>query len=241
MADVGSYRDPGGTVYETSDEIYRSVTELSFKEFETVWSSGYLQYLVAQGLLIDLERVDNGALGAVGENARALLRHPRLSFVSYPYEWCFEALKSAALLHLDIQLQALDYDIGLIDASAYNVQFVGCRPIFIDHLSFRPYQEGDYWLGHSQFLEQFLNPLLLRALLGVPHNDWYRGHLEGIPTVDLNRLLPLGSKLSLKVFFHVTLPARFQKALAGYHIPANLIRKTSLPRSRYRGLLAQLR
>ena len=241
-AEPGSYRDPGGTVYETSEHIYRSITELSFNEFQTVLASGFLQRLIAEGLLVDLERVGEAALGIVSENARAVLRHPRLSFISYPYEWCFEALKRAALLHLDIQLRALDCDIALVDASAYNVQFVGCRPIFIDHLSFRPYKQGEYWFGYTQFLEQYLNPLLLRALLGVPHNDWYRGRLEGIPTADLNRLMPLYRKLSFKVLCHVTLPVRLQTAATTGHLRATgLVRRTSLPRSSYRGLLVQLR
>ena len=112
-------------------------------------------------------------------DASYVIEHPKLPFVSYPYEWCFSALKSAALLHLDIHLSVLESDITLSDASAYNIQFQsGASPIFIDRLSFRRYREGEFWVGHRQFCEQFLNPLLLRALVGVPHNAWYRGNLE---------------------------------------------------------------
>ena len=110
---------------------------------------------------------------------RYLLEHARIGYVSFPYEWSFPALKAAALLHLDLHLELLEHDVTLSDASAYNVQFQGARPIFIDVLSLRRYREGEYWLGHRQFCEQFLNPLLLRALAGVPHNAWYRGSLEG--------------------------------------------------------------
>jgi hypothetical protein len=106
---------------------------------------------------------------------------PMLPFVSFPYEWSFSALKAAALLHLKIQLVALDKGVTLSDASAYNVQFRGAQPVFIDHSSFRPYQNGEIWIGHRQFCEQFLNPLLLRALFGVSHNAWYRGTLRGFP------------------------------------------------------------
>ena len=49
----------------------------------------------------------------------------------------------------------------LLDASAYNIQFINSRPIFIDILSIDKYEEGDFWKGHSQFLEHFLNPLFL--------------------------------------------------------------------------------
>ena len=235
----GSYRDPSGRVFEAGGDIYRSVTALAIDDFETVWSSGYLQRLIEKGWLVAAERVD-GEVPAP-KDARAILRHPRLSFISYPYEWGFETLKSAALLHLDIQLDALDQNIALSDASAYNVQFKGCRPIFIDHLSFRPYQEGEFWIGHSQFLEQFLNPLLLRALLGVSHNAWYRGNLEGIPTVDLHRLLPLLSKFSFNVLSHVTLPARLQsRARFATEQSFDRVRKAKLPRPSYRALLSGL-
>ena len=71
----------------------------------------------------------------------------------------------------------------MTDASAYNVQFIGPDPVFIDHLSFRKYVDGEFWAGHRQFCEQFINPLLLQSVLGVPHNAWYRGALEGVPRV----------------------------------------------------------
>lgn len=241
VVETGSFRDPSGSVYEAGGEIYRSVSPLAIDDFETVWSSGYLQSLIAKGWLVGAERIE-GSEVAAAVGAAALLRHPRLSFISYPYEWGFEALKSAALLHLDIQLDALDRDIALVDASAYNLQFVGCRPIFIDHLSFRPYREGEFWVGHSQFLDQFLNPLLLRALLGVPHNAWYRGSLEGIPTAELDALLPLKRKLSFNVLSHVTLPARLQRrAQTASKESFERINKARLPRASYRGLLARLR
>ena len=194
VVETGSYRDPSGSVYEAGGNIYRSVSPLAIGDFETVWSSGDPQDLIAKGWLVGAERIE-GSEVAAATGAAALLRHPRLSFISYPYEWGFEALKAAALLHLDIQLDALERDIALIDASPYNVQFVGCCPTFIDHLSFRPYREGEFWVGHSQFLDQFLNPLLLRALLGVAHNAWYRGSLEGIPTAELTRSTAAGEQI----------------------------------------------
>src|SRR3546814_11800804 len=95
---------------------------------------------------------------------------------------------------------------------SYNIQFDGPRPVFIDVLSFRRYREGEFWTGHRQFCEQFLNPLLMRALCGIPPNAWYRGAQEGIATEDLNRVLSTRRKLSWNVLSEVTLQAMFQKA-----------------------------
>lgn len=242
VTDPGSYRDPGGAVYDDGASIYRSVTESAIDEFEKVWSTGYFETLVDREWLVPLERVEPAAVELAPEGARALLQHPRLSFISYPYEWSFEALKAAALLHLDIQLDAFDRDIVLSDASAYNIQFRGWRPVFIDHLSFRPYRDGEVWFGHKQFLEQFLNPLLLRSLIGVSHNSWYRGALEGIPTADINRLLPLRSKLSVNILSHVTLPARLQSGLGSNpKVSLDSLREARLPRTSYYGILKRLR
>ncbi len=234
--DPGSYRDPSGTVFDDGQSILRSVTDYGIESFEKIWSTGYFERAVCQGWLVPIERMSS----PVVDNARALLRHPRLSFISYPYEWSFEALKAAALLHLAIQIDAFKQDIVLSDASAYNVQFQGWRPIFIDHLSFQPYKDGAFWVGHKQFLDQFLNPLLLRAILGVSHNAWYRGALEGIPTAELNRLLPWRKKISLNVLSHVTLPAKFQAGL-GAKSSLGKINRARLPRSSYLGMLTRLR
>ena len=113
--DTGSFRDPSGTVFEANGNICRSVTALAIDDFETVWASGFLQRIIAKHWLVDAERVSSDVQAP--DNARAVLRHPRLPFISYPYEWGFETLKSAALLHLDIQLDALDHDIEGIPES----------------------------------------------------------------------------------------------------------------------------
>jgi ribosomal protein L11 methylase PrmA len=213
--DPGSYRDPSGRVFVLGDRVLRTVAARAATDFEFVRLTGVLQSLIAEGLVIAEERVEPSALPGDFSGARHVLQHPKLPFISYPYEWCFTALKRAALLHLDLQIRCLERDVTLSDASAYNIQFIGAKPIFIDSLSFRRYREGEFWLGHKQFCEQFLNPLLLRALLGVPHNSWYRGALEGIPTTELNRLLPIHRKLSWKVLSNVVMPASFQRSATG--------------------------
>jgi hypothetical protein len=162
----GSFRDPSGQVYDIDGEIFRTVTARFASEFEYIESTGVLRKLIADNRLLPFERLDTGAQQSLFDaSVKYVLRVPRLRFISYPYEWPFSALKAAALLHLEIQLTALDFGVTLADASAYNVQFQGARPVFIDHPSFRRYRTGEIWIAHRQFCEQFLNPLLLRALL----------------------------------------------------------------------------
>jgi ribosomal protein L11 methylase PrmA len=208
--DPASFRDSAGYVYVAEDRVYRTVTAAKLNEFNQVRATPLIPELIQTQQLIAEEVIEVDTLGDWSKGSELVLAHPKLSFISYPYEWPAELLRTAALLHLEIQLKALSHNVSLVDASAYNIQFQGVNPIFIDSLSFRPYQEGEYWLAHKQFCEQFLNPLLLSLKVGVSYHDWYRGTLEGIPTTDLNHCLSFWQKCSWHVFTQVVLQARFQ-------------------------------
>lgn len=201
--DPGSYRDPAGFVFTAEGEVYRAITAQAAEHWQFLNQTGALRRLVDRGLLLDAEEVPPPA-GC--SSFPHVVRHPRLAFVSYPYEWPFAALRRAALLHLDLHLACLDEGLTLIDGSAYNVQFQGVRPVFIDLLSLRRYREGEYWAGHRQFCEQFLHPLLLQAACGVSPAAWYRGALEGVPGDAVMRLLPRRWWVSPGVLQHVVLP-----------------------------------
>lgn len=209
-ADAGSFRDRSGRVYHSGSRILRSVESSAVDEYRATRDSGLIERLITQGKLVNESVMSQDARCGDFSDASLVLEHPRIATISWPYEWSFSALRSAASLHLEIQMEALDAGVVLSDASAYNVQFQGHRPIFIDSLSFRPYRDGEYWTGHRQFCEQFLNPLLLQAHTGTPFQPWYRGSLEGIPSTALSELLPWYRKLSWNLMTQVWLQARFQ-------------------------------
>jgi ribosomal protein L11 methylase PrmA len=239
--DAGSFRDPRGHVHVEAGRVFRTITRTGIEDFRKVEATGLFRRLVDAGRLVDFREVDARIYGFDDPEVVALLEHPRLPFVSHPYEWGFQLLKRAALLQLEIGLEALREGVTLTDATAYNVQFVGAEPRFIDHLAFRPYREGEFWTAHRQFCEQFLNPLLLRAKLGVSHNAWYRGTLEGIATTDLNRMLPLRKKVSWNVFTQVVLQAHFQNASLDRSARAAVSSTRGLPRPAFESLLVSLR
>ena len=240
--DPGSFRDPRGMVYADRDCIRRTVTKAAVDDFEFFRDSGLLAKLTEEGHIVAADLDESAEAASFGPNVRYVLRHPRLAFISYPYEWCFSALRQAALLHLDLQLTALEGGMALCDASAYNVQFVGARPVFIDTLSFARYREGEFWAGYRQFCEQFLNPLLLRALVGIPHNAWYRGSFEGVPSGELSRLLPWRRCLSRNVLVHVLLHGALGRSAEGQPaLEDGALAGRGLPRAAYRRILQGLR
>lgn len=239
--DPGSFRDPRGRIFYKNDRVFRTINEAAVADFEFVRDSGLLDNLAGAERMIGTTVTSGEVLGESGKGARYIVEHPKLPFISYPYEWSFPALKAAALLHLDIQLEALSLDVSLSDASAYNVQFQGVRPLFIDLLSFKRYQDGEMWAGHRQFCEQFLNPLLLRSEIGIAHNAWYRGAQEGISVSDLRRLLPWTSKLSINILLHVVAQSSLQNSSVTTGSNKRALAAAKFPAASYRRMLRKLR
>jgi ribosomal protein L11 methylase PrmA len=170
-----------------------------------------------------------------------LLEHPRIPFISYPYEWSFSLHRQAALHHLEVHLAALEDNFTLSDSTAYNIQFQGTKPVFIDHLSLIPYRAGDVWMGHRQFCMQFLNPLIFWAILGVQPNHWFRGSLEGIAPEDASPLLSWRHNLSWTVLTHVTAQAALQRRSLRTGPSDRKPSERKLPKSALVGMLQGLR
>lgn len=237
-----SYRDPGSSVFTADGRVLRAFTAEGHAQHRFARESGLLDELIEAGLLVATRDAPEAHADPAFAHYAHVVEHDAIPFVSYPYEWPFALLRSAALLQLDVHLRALARGVTLSDASAYNVQFRGVSPVFIDAGSFRPYVEGELWSGHRQFCEQFLNPLLLFADLEVPYNAWLRGSLEGIPIAALAALAPARRWLSLRYLIHVLLPARGERVARGRERQANeRIRQARLPLEGYRAMLNQLR
>lgn len=241
----GSFRDPAGRILDVEGRIIRAVTRHGADAHKLLSNSVFLKQLVRDDKLVAYSEIplDSIPESFVTNDITNLYEHKKINFISHPYEWTFSGLKSAALLHLDIQLEALTHNITLIDSSAYNLQFNGPEPIFIDHLSFRPYHDGALWEGHRQFCEQFLTPLLFQAILGEPFNKWYRGSMNGISGTAITPFLPIRSYLNPRMLTHILLPTLFEQR---QHLHANRItnqkvKKGNLPKSAFRFMLTGLR
>jgi SAM-dependent methyltransferase len=152
----------------------------------------------------------------------AVLRHERIPFVSYPYEWPFGMLRDAALLELDLLLAALDEGLVLKDASPYNVQWRGTKPVFVDVGSFERLREGEPWAGYRQFCTLVLYPLLLQAYKGVPFQPWLRGSLEGIEPAQMRALLGFRDRFRRGVLTNVVLHAKLESRYADREVKTDL-------------------
>lgn len=223
---ASSFRDPSGFVFERDGVLYRQVNQVYAEDYELLTRSGLFAELVGAGLLVASESVGLDLASAPG--AVAVLRPERIPFVSYPYEWSFSQLQDAALLTLDVMAKALDRGMVLKDASAYNVQFRGGKPILIDTLSFETYREGEPWIAYRQFCQHFLAPLALMSKVDVRLSGLLRVHLDGIPLDLAARLLPGNTKLNPGLLTHLHLHAKALARPAGEAKGAVRVPKTGL-------------
>lgn len=238
VREPGSYRDTAGFIVNHQNNIYRVITDLGVERYQSVRQTPVINQLIKKQWLLDETIIPAEQAKQISQQAAVLLQHPKLSFVSYPYEWTFSALKQAALRHLQIQIYALKNNISLVDATAYNMQFIGANPVFIDHLSFAPYQAGEYWIAHKQFCEEFLNPLLLKAYCDIDFQTIYRGSNRGVSTEMLATLLPLKKKLGLNTLFNIVLPVHFDKKAKQKAVSA--VKHKPLSKTAYLNMLTML-
>jgi hypothetical protein len=234
---AGSFRDPSGFVFERGGALLRQVNRSYRDQYDRLVGSGLYQSLADDGLLIPHAEGRDEPLDPAA--AYKVLRPEPVPFVSYPYEWCFGQLRDAALLTLAVQRRALEFDMALKDASAYNVQFRSGRPVLIDTLSFEPYRDGEPWVAYRQFCQHFLAPLALMSLVDVRLGQLLRTNIDGVPLDLAARLLPWRSRLRPGLVLHLHLHARFQTPSGDGPAPAPA-RAGKFGRSSLLGLLDSL-
>jgi len=208
-----SFRDPSGFMFKRDGEFYRQVNQSYKADYDLFISSGLYQHLSKAKALIPHQEAELD-FSPSPDKAYKIIKPLQLGFISYPYEWCFNQYKDAAILTLSIARRALEYGMVLKDASAYNIQFHEGRPIFIDTLSFEAYKEGLPWVAYKQFCQHFLAPLALMAKTDIRLLGLMRNYIDGIPLDLAAALLPKSTKLNLGLATHIHLHARSQQKYA---------------------------
>jgi ribosomal protein L11 methylase PrmA len=227
----GSFRDPSGFLFHADGVLYRQVNKSYSADYDMFMSSGLYEALTNAGKLVPHEEV--GGVASVTSEAYRIIKPHLIPFISYPYEWSFSQLKDAALLTLDLQEEALKRGMSLKDASAFNVQFLGSKPIFIDTLSFERYVEGTPWVAYQQFCQHFLAPLALLSQCDIHLRSLSLSFLHGVPLSLASALLPKSSWFKFSHLIHIHLHARSQSKYAdaaggGKSSPARSLNRTAL-------------
>ncbi len=207
----GSFRDRNGRVFYANNAVFRALGRQALQEWEVLSSRKFFPRFMSDGKIvntIDIELSDNFSIS--GDWA-AFLKHETIPFISYPYEWSFGMLKDTALLQVELLLSALDEGMILKDSSAFNFQWNGTNPVFIDIPSFEKLKDGEPWIGYRQFCQMFLYPLMLQAYKNIPFQPWFRGCIDGLDPEDFYKLMSARDLLRPGVFIHAYLQAKAQK------------------------------
>lgn len=212
QVESGSFRDRKAKVFYHKGGVYRVLSRAAMSNWNALSATRFFPRFSGAGKIVRTEIVNSSDGPEVQPQGQwaGVLKHERIPFISYPYEWSFGMLKNAGLLQIELLLEALKEDLILKDSSAFNVQWRGSAPAFIDITSFEKLAPGEPWIGYRQFCQLFLYPLLLQAYKDVPFQLWLRGSLDGIESEDLVRLMSARDFLRPGVFTHVFLQARMQ-------------------------------
>jgi hypothetical protein len=200
-----SFRDPSGFVFFKDSKIYRQVNRSYQPDFDHLISSGLFNRLVEKGMLITHKQLSENLTG--DDYWYTTLLPEQLSYISYPYEWCFDMLKDAALVTLQTNRQAIEQGMILKDASAFNLQLHNGKMLLIDSLSFENYDQKQPWVAYRQFCEHFLAPLAFMHYQQQPAQSVLTGKIEGLPLGIVKKLLPFRSKWNLNIYLHLHLHA----------------------------------
>jgi hypothetical protein len=207
-AHPASFRDPSGRIVLHRGLPYREVSADYLPHLRRLDSSGLLARLTRRGDLLRHRVLKRPYPFAT--HAAALLAPEPLPFISHPYEWCFSQWREAALLTLRLARDAADSGMTLKDASAYNVQFLRGRAVWIDTLSFEEAGAPAPWVAYRQFCRHFLATL---AGMSRVHERWglyFRSRMDGFDLREAARALPASAWLDPFLAGHLLVQSRLE-------------------------------
>jgi SAM-dependent methyltransferase len=195
---AATFRDPAGSLSFENNQVIRRIDASARAEVLDLLDSPFCTSMQQRGVLIDAE---------VQESKPDLrLRHPKIAFPTYPWEWTPSQWLDAAELTLDLCEQSLADGWILKDATPLNVLFTGTRPIFVDILSFeRRDKHSSIWLAYGQYVRTFLLPLLMNQMLSWPLAlSLFKR--DGYEPAECYAALGWRQRLGRDAFWPVTLP-----------------------------------
>ncbi len=190
--DNTSYIDPTSRVFEWEGNIFRAFYPKSSQFYVNLLGSEKVKKLMDERTLVYTDIQDDLEL----EGFDLIVKHERIPYISYCFEWSDTMLKDAAVLTLNLCKEMCQQDILLQDASPYNVFFVPPNPVFIDLGSFVPAYKDYVWAAYQQFCNFFLFPLYLHAFENHELSQkLLQDCLEGVSNENLVRILRVRDKL----------------------------------------------
>lgn len=212
---AGSFRDPSGYVFHHGERVFRALDGGAADLLRGLATQGHLARWAREGLVVGTRFVEDPALLAELKSIHpgfiSFLEHDRISPITYPYEWSTSMLADAGRLTLRLQGELLALGLALKDATAYNIQFVSGKPVFIDLTSIEKPARLDLWFALGQFNRMFLYPLLLVQHAGWDLRSYFLSNLDGRSTLQVGQAFPFHKRWSPSLLFDIGLPFTLEK------------------------------
>ncbi len=203
-AENSSFRDRDALVYTDCGKTFRKIFTSYRKNYDKLMNCGLYERLIQESLLIPHKELD------IQEENTYKIIEPEEIFITYPYEWSFNQYKDAALATLKIQQIALEFDMSLKDASAFNIQFFKGKPLLIDTTSFEQFEEKP-WVAYKQFCRHFLAPLLIMKYIDPKCSKFFISDIDGFDLETVSKMLPKSTKFNPSILTHIHLHSKFLK------------------------------
>lgn len=205
-----SYVDPNGRIFEWRGEILRAITSQATPFYQELLDKGLVQELHDKGLLVKTE-ITPFSLGNYG----LVLKHYKIPFLTYCFEWPAPMLKAAALLTLDLNIRLVEADLILQDAYPWNVYFDSTRPVFVDLGSIVQVDPDFIWVAYHQFCKFFLYPLHIHSSgRGKISRLLLTHYWEGVLDEDILHMTPFLYKLKkIGIMTRVVLPSVLERII----------------------------
>jgi 2-polyprenyl-3-methyl-5-hydroxy-6-metoxy-1,4-benzoquinol methylase len=198
--EIATFRDPAGSLRIQGEQVLRTVHPRYAAESLRFLHSDLARRWIDQGHLVASQVV------SAEEDQPLVIRHPRVFFPSYPWEWTPGQWVAAGELTLELSTQLLHQGWILKDATPLNILFDGSRPVFVDVLSIeRRDPSSPLWLAYGQFARTFLLPLAAYKYLGWPLAATLNRR-DGYEPGDLYPHLPALERWSAPLRSLITLP-----------------------------------
>lgn len=176
--------DRNGQLFEWQNRLYRAIGPRNASFVQSLFAShGVIEQLLHKELLVETE-LEPLTLEGYG----LILKHRRIPFVSYAYEWTPSMLKDAAIHLLRLNLELAAYGLTTQDAHPWNVLFDSCKPVFVDIGSIVPANLSKPWPSSDEFSRFFLHPLLLFSQGENKITRWLLHDHRGISLEDMARI-----------------------------------------------------
>lgn len=217
MMAAPTFRDPEGFCVVSDERVLRVIHPAAKERVRALVASPFLKELISAGHFPATRELAASEIAELAETEFAecfrenrpecVLEHEKVPFISYAHEWCPEMLHAAGQLTLELQLKAMDVGLWLKDTTPHNIVFHGCRPVFVDLLSFAPRPLGQsVWPAYAQFVRTFLLPLLMHRSLGASTHEVFFARRDGIEPEEAYHRLTWLKRFTPPALQHASIP-----------------------------------